>query len=155
MSQQELQRIKVIENAVEGRVGVARAAELLELSPREVKRLKRRYQAGDAAWVYHGNRGKSPANRISKTVRQQVVELAQGRYQGFNDTHLWEKLKQVEKLALSRQSVQRILRQAGVASPQKRRAPKYRSRRERRAQEGMMLRPTAAGMTGWKDGGRS
>jgi hypothetical protein len=35
--------------------------------------------------------------------------------------------------------VRRILRQAGLASPQKRRPAKYRSRRLRRAQEGMLL----------------
>jgi transposase len=151
LNQQELQRIKVIENAVEGRISVRKAAELLELSTREVKRLKQRYQAKQPDWVYHGNRGKAPANRISETVRQQVVKLAQGRYQDFNDTHLWEKLTKVEGLALSRSSVQRILRQAGLASPQKRRAPKYRSRRERRAQEGMMLQ-TDGSRHDWLEG---
>jgi transposase len=151
LSQQELQRIKVIENAVEGRIPIAKAAELLELSTREVKRLKQRYQAQTPDWVYHRNRGKSPANRISETVRQQALELAQGTYQGFNDTHLWEKLTKNEGLALSRSSVRRILRQAGLASPQKRRAPKYRSRRERRAQEGMMLQ-TDGSQHDWLEG---
>jgi len=151
LSQQELQRIKVIENAVEGRIDVAKAAELLELSTREIKRLKKRYQVKDSEWVYHGNRGKAPANRISETVRQKVVELAQGTYKGFNDTHLWEKSTKIEGLALSRASVQRILRQAGLASPQKRRAPKYRSRRERRAQEGMMLQ-TDGSQHDWLEG---
>ena len=139
MNQQQLQRIKVVENAVEGRMSVTRAAELLQLSPRQLKRLKQRYQSQAVDWVYHGNQGRLPANRVSETVRRKVLELAQDRYGGFNDTHLWEKLRRIEGLALSRQSVQRMLRKAGLASPQKRRAPKYRWRRERRAQEGMML----------------
>jgi hypothetical protein len=139
LSQKELQRIKVIENAVQGRIRVGEAAELLELSPRQITRLKRDSLGGDAEWVHHGNRGKTPSNRLSETLRQQVVDLAAGRYKGFNDTHLWEKLSRVEGLKLSRQSLQRILRKAGRESPQKRRPPKYRSRRERRAQEGMML----------------
>ena len=75
----------------------------------------------------------------------------QGTYKGFNDTHLWEKSTKIEGLALSRASVQRILRQAGLASPQKRRAPKYRSRRERRAQEGMMLQ-TDGSQHDWLEG---
>ena len=129
MSQEELQRIKVVENAVRGRIGVAEAAELLGLSERQVKRLKRNSEGKSAEWVYHGNRGKAPANRLSQAVRKQLVELATGRYKGFNDTHLWEKLTRVEGLKLSRPSVQRILRKAGICSPQKRRAPKYRSRR--------------------------
>ena len=139
MSQQELQRIKVIENVVEGRIKVGEAAELLSLSRRQVQRLRQSYRAGDVAWVRHGNRGKEPANRIDTEVRQKILELARGRYRGFNDTHLTAKLTQVEKVAVSRATVQRILRAAGLTSPQKRRSPKYRSRRERREQEGVML----------------
>jgi transposase len=151
LSQEQLQRIKVIENAVEGRISVGEAAEVLGLSTRQVKRLKGRSVGKLADWVDHGNRGKTPANRISETVRKQAVELAQGRYQGFNDTHFWEKLQKLEGVALSRQSVQRILREAGIASPQKRRAPRYRSRRERRAQEGMMLQ-TDGSTHDWLEG---
>ncbi len=69
----------------------------------------------------------------------------------FNDTHLWEKLKKVEGLVLSRQSVQRILRDAKLASPQKRRASNFRSRRERRAQEGTMLQ-TDGSTHDWLEG---
>ena len=139
MSQKELQRIKVVENAVEGRLSVVAAAELLQLSDRQVKRLKQNYDDADPNWVHHGNWGRQPANAIPQDTRSQVIELATGRYAGFNDSHLHEKLLQAEGLVLSRPSVQRILRQAGIRSPQKRRSPKYHSRRERRAQEGMLL----------------
>lgn len=139
MSQKELQRIKVVENAVQGRLGVTEAAELLQLSTRQVKRLKQAYDPADAGWVHHGNQGRQPSNAIADDIRGRVIELAKGKYAGFNDNHLHEKLTQIEGLVLSRPSVRRILRQAGIRSPQKRRAPKYRSRRERRPQEGMLL----------------
>lgn len=139
MSQKELQRSKVVENAVEGRLTVVAAGELLQLSDRQVKRLKRNYDDADPNWVHHGNAGRQPANAIPEDIRSRVIELANGKYAGFNDSHLHEKLLQSEGLVLSRPSVQRILRQAGIRSPQKRRSPKYHSRRERRAQEGMLL----------------
>ncbi len=139
MSQKELQRIKVVESAVEGRLSVAEAAELLQVSDRQVKRLKRDYDATDAGWVHHGNYERTPANAISGDIRSRVAQLAMGKYAGFNDSHLQEKLTQIESLTVSRASVRRILRSAGIRSPQKRRPPKYRSRRERRPQEGMLL----------------
>ena len=40
LSQEELQRIKVIENTVAGRITVKEAAEYLQLSERQIKRLK-------------------------------------------------------------------------------------------------------------------
>jgi transposase len=134
-----MQRMKVVENVVEGRLSVAEGAELLGLSGRQMKRLKQRYRSEDASWVYHGNRGRKPVNRLPEAVQGKVAALARGKYAGFNDTHLQEKLAAVEKVSLSRASVQRILRGTGLSSPQKRRPRQYRARRERREQEGMML----------------
>ena len=57
MSQKELQRMKVVENAVSGRLKVSEAAELLQLSERQVTRLKGRVTSEAVDWVYHGNRG--------------------------------------------------------------------------------------------------
>jgi transposase len=139
LSQKQLQRIKVMENVAEGRITIGRAAELLQLSTRQVKRLKQRFDAKNVQWVYHRNQGRKPANVIPESVRKRVLKLARGKYAGFNDHHLQEKLVEEENLRLSRQTVRRMLRQAGIASPQKRRPRKYRSRRERRSQEGMLL----------------
>jgi transposase len=139
LSQKELQRIKVVENAVEGRLSVSEAAELLQLSSRQVKRLKAKFDTDDAGWVHHGNQGRQPVHAIPEEIRSRVIELARGKYAGFNDSHLHEKLIDAEGLALSRPSVRRFLREAGIRSPQKRRPSKYRSRRERRPQEGMLL----------------
>ena len=139
LTQKQFQRVKVIENVVQGRIGVGEASRLLGLSPRQVKRLKRRYRAESVEWAWHGNRGRSPTRKWAEPLRQQIVELARTKYVGFNDSHLTEKLVEVEKLAVSRETVRRILRKAGLASPQKRRPPRYRSRRERKPRMGMMV----------------
>jgi len=139
LSSQELQRVKVIENAVEGRLSVAKAALLLQVSERQVQRLKQRYRSDSTDWVKHGNRGRSKPWALAGETRQKIVELAQHKYNGFNDTHLWEKLTGIEGLVVSRETVRRTLRQAKIASPQKRRARKYRSRRERRSCRGAMV----------------
>jgi transposase len=139
LSQKELQRVKVIENAVAGHITVAEAAKLLRLSARQVKRLKQRCAPGEVGWVKHGNRGQTRPWRITERIRAKVLKLAGGKYTGFNDSHLTEKLQEVEGMELSRETVRRILRGAGRPSPQKRRPPRYRSRRERRPRQGMMV----------------
>jgi hypothetical protein len=53
--------------------------------------------------------------------------------------HLTEKLTSVESFAVSRATVQRVLRAAGCVSPRRRRPPRHRSRRPRRAQAGLLL----------------
>ena len=151
LSQKEFQRVKVIENAVAGRLSVSEAARLLQLSERQVQRLKRRYRPDSVAWVHHGNRGRPMPWALPESLRQAVLCLARGKYQGFNDSHLCEKLRREENLEVSRESVRRILRAARLASPQKRRPRQYRARRLRRPRFGMMVL-TDASRHDWLEG---
>ena len=138
MSQKEFQRVKVIENAAGGRLSVREASRLLQLSERQVQRLKRRYRPDSVGWVQHGNRGRSTPWAVSPPQKQLILTLARGKYRGFNDSHLTEKLCAEEDLDFSRETVRRILRAAKLASPQKRRPRQYRSRRPPRPRFGMM-----------------
>jgi hypothetical protein len=55
---------------------------------------------------------------ISLPQKQLILRLARGKYRGINDSHLAEKLRAEENLAVSRETVRRILRgcQTGVSS---------------------------------------
>lgn len=151
MSQKEFQRVKVIENAAGGRLSVREASRLLQLSERQVQRLKRRYQPASLDWVRHGNRGRSMPWAVSLPQKQLILNLARGKYQGFNDSHLTEKLRSEESLPLSRETVRRLLRAAKLPSPQKRRPRQYRSRRPPRPRFGMMAL-TDASRHDWLEG---
>ena len=63
-----------------------------------------------------------------------MIKLA-GGYQGLNDIHLSEKLKEKEKIDLSPATVRTILRQGGIAAVRKRGVKRHYKRRERKAQE--------------------
>ena len=151
MSQRELQRVKVIENAAQGRITVGEASALLQLGTRQVKRLKARYEPEDVEWVRHRNSGQSKPWGLAVSVKERIVELARSKYAGFNDSHLTEKLVEVENIAVSRETVRRLLRRAKLRSPQRRRARKYRARRERKARLGMMVL-TDASREDWLEG---
>src|SRR5713101_1613196 len=151
MSQKEFQRVKVIENAAGGRLSVREASRLLQLSARQVQRLKRRYRADSVGWVQHGNRGRSIPSAFSLAHKQLILSLARGKYRRFNDSHLCEKLQAEENFAVSRETVRRILRAAKLASPQKRRLRQYRSRRLPRPRFGMMAL-TDASRHDWLEG---
>ena len=115
------------------------AARTLGISERQCYRIKARVKKAGAKGVVHGNRGRPCQCKIEDKVVKRIVELALGKYQGFNDHHLTEKLKEQESISLSREKVRCVLRAEGIRSPKKRRGLKHRSRRERRAAEGMML----------------
>lgn len=139
LSQKELQRVTVIEQCVQGNLTCARAAELLALSPRHIKRLKARYRQGSAAALAHVSRGLPSHRRLPDRIRQAVLHFARSRYAGFNDHHLHDKLVEKEGFRFSREALRRILRAAGIGSPRKRRPPAHRQRRLRSAREGELV----------------
>ena len=139
VSQRELHRVHVVQLTIEGRESVGRGAKLLGISARQMKRLRRKIRMGGVAGLVHGNRGKPAWNKTGLEKLHKVIELARGRYQGLNDTHFTEKLKEKEKINLSRPTVRRALRAAGIAAVRKRGVKRHYKRRERKAQEGALL----------------
>ena len=139
VSQRDLQRMHVVRLTLEGRESVERGAKLLGISSRQFKRLRKKARERGVEGVLHGNRASKPWNRTVIEVIKKVLQLAKGRYQGLNDTHLTEKLREKESVRLSRATVRRILRQGGVAAARKHRAKRHYKRRERKAQEGELL----------------
>jgi transposase len=132
-------RLEIINRVYRGELTVVQAALVLGVSERQCYRIKTQVSKGGAKGVVHGNRGRSCKRKTKEKIVRRVLELARGKYLGFNDHHLSEKLKEQEQISLSREKVRRILRAEGIASPNKRRGIKHRSRRERRVSEGMML----------------
>lgn len=139
MSQTELNRLQVLEQALEGLITTSYAALLLGLSERHVYRLKARLREHGPASLAHGNRGRKPAHTIPEHIRQQVVHLAQTKYRGCNYTFLSELLCEHEGISLSPSSVARILKAAGILSPKKHRPPKIHRSRQRKPQMGLLV----------------
>jgi transposase len=139
MSEREWRRYEAAEQVRLGVLSNAAAAELLGLSARQMRRLRRRVAQLGLEGARHGNAGRAPAHRLAGPLRTQIVELRQGKYAGFNDQHFSEELAANEQIVVSRSSVRRLLRAAGIASPQPRCAKLHRRRRLRKAQAGLMM----------------
>ena len=139
VSQRELHRMHVVRLTIEGQESVGRGAKLLGISARQMKRLRRKMKERGVEGLLHASRGKQPWNKTATEKIEKVIKLARGKYQGLNDTHLTEKLKEKEQISVSRQAVRRMLRQAGIAAVRKRGVKRHYKRRERKAQEGALV----------------
>jgi transposase len=144
LSQRELNRVAVIAGCVKGTTSVRRAAALLQLSPRQIKRLKWKFRSGGAAAMAHAGRGRASPRRLPAPLRQRILHLARTTYAGFNDHHLTEKLHEAEAIRIGREALRQLLRAAGIGPPRKRRPPAHRQRRPRRLREGEMLQVDAS-----------
>lgn len=139
MGETQWKQLDAVRRIKQAALTVVQAAQLLGLSERQVRRLKRAVEKRGARGVVHGNTGRSPVHRLKASIRKQIVALMGTKYAGFNDQHFTEKLVEVEKIRVSRRTVQRLLRAAGIGAARKRRPPKHRRRRDRKPQAGLMI----------------
>ena len=128
MNKSQWKRLDVLKRLQSGALKIPEAAQVLGLSARQVKRLRKRFADAGSDVVQHGNKGRRPSNRCSEAMRRRIVGLYRGRYAGFNDQHFTEKLVD-EGIETSRATVRRCLRAAGIASV----------RTHRKAQAGLMM----------------
>src|SRR5512135_1217713 len=139
LSQKQMQRFQVMSLVEAGKITLEEAAAKIGRSYRQTKRIWKRVREEGIQGVIHGNSGKPSNHRTPEELRQKVLELSQGRYGEFNDTHFTEMLTEMERIGLSRETVRKIRRQAGMGPKRKRRPLRHRKRRERKAQEGWMV----------------
>jgi transposase len=115
------------------------AAERLDLSVRQVKRLMRRWRAlGDAGLVSR-QRGRPSAQRMEASKRARIEELLRVKYPDFGATLAAEKLSEREGIEVSRETVRRIQMDLGLARARRRRSARVHSPRERRPRFGELI----------------
>ena len=139
MTPKEQTRLQVLNSLLAEQIALDQAAELMGVSPRHTRRTLAAYRENGPAAVAHGHRGRKPANATSEAVIADVVHLARTRYDGANHTHLSELLNEREGIGIGRTTLRRILVNAGLSSPRRRRPPKHRVRRQRMPREGMLI----------------
>ena len=139
MTSREQRRAWVLTRVLKRELTMAEAADVVGLSERQLWRLRVAFERDGPAGLIHGNRGRPSGRRLDGSLRARAIDLRRTRYADVNDTHLAELLAEREGIEISRPSLQRILRAAGLASPRRRRPPRHRSRRERMPAEGLLL----------------
>lgn len=139
LTMREMRRLQTVDAALAGRITNSEGARRLGLSERQFKRLRKRVAAEGPQGAIHRARGARSNRRIPEEERERIRSLLENTYAGFNDTHAHEMLVERHGVTACRQTVRTIRREAGLSAVRRRRAPKHRSRRERRGRAGAML----------------
>lgn len=138
MSRKERLRLEVFSRVKRGELTVVKAAAWLGLSERQARRVYKRFLLEKDAGLVHRGRGRRSNRRLEQGVREKVVAAHQARYADFGPTHACEKLASDDGLLVSVDTLERILKEAGLWR-RMRRGRKHRSRRERRGCFGEMV----------------
>ena len=139
LTMSELTKLEIIQRSLRGELTVSAASGLIALTERQIYRLRSKVQTYGSPGIAHGNRGRPSKRKMPRQIADRIVLLAGTEYQGFNDTHYTEKLLEDQHLAVSRETVRKILRAHGLGPKRRRKVPKHRSRRPRKEFAGDMI----------------
>ncbi len=131
MSMRELDRLKVIKAIIEGRLKPAAAAQRLRLTTRQVHRLVLRYREDGPAGLTSRRRGQPSNRQLSPGLENRAISLIRRNYSDFGPTLAQEKLVECHGLKLAKETVRRIMVDAGMWVPRKQRPPKVYQPRNR------------------------
>jgi transposase len=131
-------RKQIIVKAIAGELTWIQAADILGMSARHMRRLKRQFERQGYDGI-RDHRGKTPRRkRIGMRTLERLYRLRRERYPDFSIQHFWEQATEKHGLRLSYTWTRLVLQAAGLAEKAPARG-KYRRKRERRPMVGMLV----------------
>ena len=115
-----------------------RAAEILGITPRGLRRLRQRMEQFGYQGLVDMRHGR-PSPRLTPMPEvERILELYREKYPRFNGRHFWQIVRREHQVRLSYNCVRQILQGAGVLKKGRARG-RHRRRRERKESFGEML----------------
>lgn len=143
MSKSEVRRAGVLARVEAGELLLVEAAEILDLSYRQCKRIYRRYREEGESGLVHRNAGQRSHHAKSKQLRKRMLDLVRKHYSGpvgerFGPTLAAEHLSEEHGIQIDSETLRRWMLSEGLWSRERRRKA-YRKRRARRSHFGELV----------------
>jgi hypothetical protein len=132
MSHEELDRFGVISRVREQRLTQVEAARILNLGVRQVQRLCAAVAQDGADGLISRKRGRPSSRRFPESFRRSIVTLISAHYSDFGPTLACEKLLERHGIAVSNETVRKLMMEAGIWRTRAQRKPKVQQPRLRR-----------------------
>jgi len=139
MTNKELTRLEIIQKVQDKRLKQAKAAECLNLSLRQIKRLCKRYKKDGTIGLISKKRGGKGNHRLPDELKQKAIELIWAKYPDFGPTLAQEKLLELDHLKLSVGTVRSLMIKNDIWEAAKIKRKTAHQMRERRSKYGELV----------------
>jgi Winged helix-turn helix len=140
MSAKELDRHDVLKRLLRKEFNGAKAASLLRITTRQVRRLKHSFKHDGAKILIHGNRGKPSNRRLKEKERIQIQQLVVKHYQDFTPTFAAEKLREKHGIDHDPKTIEAVMVSSGAWQKKNRHVKEiHRAWRQRRPSFGELI----------------
>lgn len=138
MRQEELKRLHILRQVLDKKLKQIEAAGKLDLSYRQTKRITKRVREEGDRGLMHRSRGQPSKRRIADKIKDKIISFCRNKYKGFGPTLAAEKLFEIEKIKISKETLRNWLIKEGLWQ-RRRKYKKYRKWRERKHMFGEMI----------------
>ncbi len=138
MTNKEALRYEIIKDLLVKKIDGSEASKLLGLCLRQVKRIKASVMSIGIAGVIHGNRNKESNRKTSEEIISKAKEHLYKTYHDFNPLLAKEKLLELNKIDLSKETVRQLMIKEGLWKSRKKNEAKKHFWRERKDNYGEM-----------------
>jgi len=139
MSKKEIDRISVLEKAINFKITNQKGAEVLGITKRHFRRIKNKYKELGVEGLVHQSRGK-PSNRaIPQAIKDHAIKVVKENYEDFGPTFAHEKLKEKHGIDFSIETLRKEMIKNGIWKTKKKKKMRIHQLRERRAREGELV----------------
>lgn len=132
MSLKELHHLELIQNIRDGHLSVVQATKQLDLSRSQVHRLLQAYDQDGAAGVVSKKRSQPGNWRHNEEFRNAALELVRERYLDFGPTLAREKLIELHRISVAKETLRQWMTEAGIWVSRKERKKRVFQPRGRR-----------------------
>lgn len=139
MSNKEINRITIMDKLKFKKITEKQAAMALNLSVRQIRRIKKKYLAKGALGLIHQNRGRVSNHRISNSEIDRIIEIIKQKYYDFGPTLAWEKVKKHHRAILGKETLRKIMIKANLWQAKKQKKLRLYQSRPRRDCEGELV----------------
>lgn len=128
----EQEKAAILTAAIIGKITNHQAAKQLQLSVRQVQRIKARFRTEGVGGVVHKLKGKLSNHRYSKEDREKVLRTIKEHYADFKPGFATEKLREIMRVPMTSQTIRTWMTEAGLWKIRTQKQPTYRSWRQRK-----------------------
>ena len=119
MSKVEKKKLRVINKLIAGEINGTKAAEMLKISTRQVRNLKRQVLDEGLDGVIHKNKQYKPYNTYDTEISTFVCKLYRREYRGTNFSAFAKICQEQYNIEASRSTIYNFLRRGRIRSPQR------------------------------------
>jgi len=139
MSTKDIDRFTVMTNLANKRINGVEAAEQMHLSARQVRRLKKRFVQNNPQSIVHQSRGRESNHKLKQSTADKIIKLLKSVYIGFGPTLAAEKLREIDKIKISDESLRTLMNKNKLWKPRQRKKNKeHREWRPRKENYGVL-----------------